>query len=360
MNGPVPPPVKPSHLARLGLTTIAIGLALTATGFAQHVFERVVVKVNGDILTRQQIDERIRSVIAQEEGRGVTLTDIRTEPALQQKASALVPRVVGEAIDELLVLQRARELGFGVTDDDVDRVIARMRLDNDIKSDEEFADLLRGQGIPQDALRNNIRNQILIEQVRQDVFRRVSVTEPQAQAYYRHNTAVPAAPVVVFRELLVQLPPLEDTRASAAVAREYDRNLIRFVNAQDRINKGEDFAQVATEVSDAPSKNAGGLVGPVAPESLPRPMREALANLQAGRVSAPVRTADGYRLLKLESVAAPGPSTYESMRDALVSELLAARQAAAFTALVKRLRAEALIDWKDAALKTAYDALGAR
>lgn len=343
------------------IATIAIWLNLTGVGFAQHVFERVVVKVNGDILTRQEIDERIRSVIAQEEGRAVTWTDIRVEPALQQKASALVPRVVGQAIDELLVRQRARELGFGAADDDVDRVIARMRLDNGIKSDEEFADLLRGQGIPQDALRNAIRNQILIEQVRQDVFRRVGVTDPEAQAYYRqHTTTVAAAPVVVFRELLVRLPPLADTRASAAVAREYDRNLIRFVNAQDRINKGEDFAQVATEASDAPSKNAGGLVGPVAPESLPGPMREALANLPVGRVSAPVRTADGYRLLKLESVAAPRASTFESARDAIVSEMRAVKQSAAFAALVKRLRAEALIDWKDAALKSAYDAFGAR
>ena len=360
MNGPPPALVKPSHLACLGLTTIAIWLALTATGFAQHVFERVVVKVNGDILTRQEIDERIRSLIAQEEGRGVTLAEIRVEAALQQKAAALVARVVGEAIDELLVLQRARELGFGADDDDVDRVIGRMRLDNDIKSDAEFADLLRSQGIPQDALRNSIRNQILIEQVRQDVFRRVSVTDPEVQAYYRQHMTVAPAPMVVFRELFVQLPPLDETRTSAAAAREYDRGLIRFVKAQDRINTGEDFAQVAREASDAPSKDAGGLVGPVAPESLPGPMRDALASLQAGRVSAPIRTADGYRLLKLETVAAPRPSTFESVREAIVSDLLAVKQSAAFVALVKRLRAEALIDWKDAALKTAYDASGAR
>lgn len=360
MNGPAPAPVKPSHLARLGLTMIAIGLAFTATGFAQHVFERVVVKVNGDILTRQEIDERIRSVIAQEEDRSVTLTDIRAEPALQQKASALLPRIVGAAIDELLVLQRARELGFGATDVHVDRVIARMRLDNDITSDEEFADLLRSQGIRQDALRNSIRNQILIEQVRQDLVRRVTVSDAEAQAYYRQQMTAAAAPPVVFRELVVHLPPLDETRTSPAAAREYDRGLIRFVNAQDRIARGEAFAQVAKEVSDAPSKSAGGLVGPVAPESLPRPIRDALANLQPGRVTAPVRTADGYRLLTLEPVASPRAATFESMREAIVSELLAAKQAAAFLAVVKRLRAEALIDWKDVTLKTAYDAAGAR
>lgn len=347
------------HLCR-AIAAAAVWLGLTGASSAQHVFERIVVKVNGDILTRQTIDERVRSVVAQEEGRGVTLTDIRVDPALQQKATALVPRVVGQAIDELLVLQRARDLGFGAADDDVDRVIARMRLDNDIKSDAEFTDLLRSQGIPQDALRNSIRNQILIEQVRQDVFRRVSVTDPEVQAYYRQHMTVAAAPMVVFRELFVQLPPLENTRSSAAAAREYDHGLIRFVKAQDRINTGEDFAQVATEASDAASKNAGGLVGPVAPESLPGPVRDALGSLQAGRVSAPVRTADGYRLLKLESVAAPQPSTFESARDAIVSELLAHKQAAAFTALVKRLRAEALIDWKDPALKSAYDAFDAR
>src|SRR5258708_22799629 len=256
---------------------------VVAAAVVLQVFEQVVVNVNGDILTRRQLDERVRSVLAQQEGRAVASDDIRTDPALRQQAVALTPRVAGDAIDELLVLQRARELGLEASDDDVDRVIARIRLDNNIGNDAEFTALLRGQGIRPDALRESVRAQILVEQVRRDVFRRVSVADQEAEQYDRaHVRDFATGPAVTFREILVALPPLEDTRGSPASAREYDAALIRFVKAQERVSKGENFADVARTISDAPSKEAGGAVGPVDPQTLPDAVRAALAKLSAG------------------------------------------------------------------------------
>jgi parvulin-like peptidyl-prolyl isomerase len=84
-------------------------------------------------------------------------------------------------------------------------------------------------------------------------------------------------------------------------------------------------------------------------------LRAALAKLSAGEVSAPVRGADGYRLLKLESLSAPRPATFEAYRDRVIAELLARKQAAAFAGHLKRLRAQAVIEWKDQALKAAYE-----
>jgi peptidyl-prolyl cis-trans isomerase SurA len=334
---------------------LAAWLAGGGPAIAGQVFERVVVNVNGDILTRRQLDERVRSVLAQQQGRAVAPEDVRTDPVLREQAAALVPRVAADAVDELLVLQRARVLGFEATDDDVDRVIARMRLDNNIGSDQEFEGLLREQGIQSGALRESVRNQILVEQVRQDVFRRVGVTDPEADAYYRaHVREFAAGPAIVFREILVALPPLEDTRGSPAAAADYDRALIRFVKARDRVTRGESFADVARAESDAPSKTAGGAVGPVDPHTLPAPLGAALAKLSVGDVSAPVRTEEGYRLLKLESVAAPRPATFDTFRGSIIAELLARKQAAAFAAQLRQLRTRALLDWKDQTLKASY------
>lgn len=323
-----------------------------------QVIEQVLLNVNGDIITRRQLDERVRSMLAQQQGRAISADDLVTSEALRHQAEALRPRAVADAIDELLVVQRARELGFGVSEEDVDRVIARIRLDNNIGSDAEFAELLRAQGIPPDALRESLRNQIRIEQVRQDVFRRISVGEAEAQAYYRAQPgAFVPKPAVVFREILVALPPLDETRGSPAIAQEYDRGLIRFTRAQDRVLKGEDFAEVARTASDAPSREAGGAVGPVDPQTLAEPVRVALAKLSAGGVSAPVRTEQGYWLLKLERISEPRPATFETLRARVIAEILRQKQESAFAATMKRLRAEALIGWKDRALKAAYEAL---
>lgn len=340
------------------LALAAAALSAWLSIIPAQVIEQVLVNVNGEIITRRQLDERVRSVLAQQQGRAIAAADVATNEALRQEAEALRPRMVSDAIDELLVLQRARELGFGVSEDDVDRVIARIRLDNNIGSDAEFAALLRGQGIPPEALRESLRNQIRIEQVRQDVFRRISVADAEAQAYYRAQPAEFAArPAVVFREVLIALPPLEETRGSPAVAQEYDRGLIRFVKTQDRVSTGEDFAEVARTASDAPSRDAGGAVGPVDPQTLPEAVRVALAKLAVGGVSAPVRTDQGYWLLKLESVSEPQPATFDTVRARVIAELLARKQTTAFAAHLRRLRAQAVIVWKDQALKAAYEAL---
>src|SRR5260370_38317534 len=94
---------------------------LLAAALALQVFEQVVVNVNGDILTRRQLDERVRSVLAQQEGRAVAPDDIRTDPALRRQAGALTPRVTADAVDEPLVLQPARELWSQPTAVAVDR-----------------------------------------------------------------------------------------------------------------------------------------------------------------------------------------------------------------------------------------------
>lgn len=331
---------------------------LLAAVLTLQVFEQVVVNVNGDILTRRQLDERVRSVLAQEQGRAITAADMLTDPALRRQAADVTPRVAADAIDELLVVQRARELGLDVDDDDVDRVVARMRADNGVASDAAFEDLLRAQGIPADALRESVRRQILIEQVRQDVFRRITVSDRDAEAYYRAQPGeFRVGPAVVFREMLVMVPPMETTPASAAVTSAYDQALLRFVAGHRRVEKGEDFGAVARAVSEAPSRDAGGLVGPVDPQALPSGIRAALAKLSVGAVSVPVRTDEGYVLLKLESLAKPVPGTFDMFRERVLALILARKQAAAFADQLKQLRARALMDWKDLALKAAFEGL---
>jgi len=294
--------MRPLALAGAALSA---WLSVSEPSVLAQVIEQVVVNVNGDIITRGQLDERVRSVLAQQQGRAIAAADVATNEALRQEAEALRPRMVSDAIDELLVLQRARELGFGVSEDDVDRVIARIRLDNNIGSDAEFSDLLRGQGIPPDALRESLRNQIRIEQVRQDVFRRVSVRDQEAEAYYRaHAGDFSAGPAVVFHEILVALPPLEETHASPAVAQEYDRGLIRFVKARDRVITGEAFAEVARTASDAPSKALGGVVGPIDPQTLPASVRVALSS--GGGLCGPDEAAARRRPDRLEGPRAQG------------------------------------------------------
>jgi parvulin-like peptidyl-prolyl isomerase len=309
----------------------------------QGVLEQIVVRVNGDPITKTDIDERVR----------VTRALAPKDAAVSGAADAidLLPRILSDAIDELLMMQRAAELGLGVTEDDVDRVVATVRADSHATTDEAFDAILQSEGIALPALRASVKRQLLIERVRQHVFRRVSVGDEEARREFdRQNTGATRDRLVTFRELCVRVPAhgqVDD--------KERDRALVRLVAAGDKLGAGADFADVARTYSDAPSKSSGGTVGPVGVTGLDPAVRSALSGLRPGRVSRPVATAEGYCFLKLEKDVPGGVRSYREHRDAIIERLLAEKQRAALEDLLKRLRAAAILQWKRGDMRAMYE-----
>lgn len=104
---------------------------------------------------------------------------------------------------------------------------------------------------------------------------------------------------------------------------------------QRRLSRGEDFAQVAAEASEAPSRERGGDIGWIdASTPISEEMAEALVDLTPGMVSRPVKTEQGLRILKLAEVEEPNPGFDGARRnvEAGVREVL--RRAAYDTALM--------------------------
>ena len=93
--------------------------------------------------------------------------------------------------------------------------------------------------------------------------------------------------------------------------------------AQERLEAGEDFADVATEVSDDPgSAQGGGDLGCNFPDTFVPEFEQALYALSPGEVSAPVRTEFGYHLIELRSLGAP---TLDDVADQIADGLSAQR-----------------------------------
>ncbi|QJD58556.1 peptidylprolyl isomerase [Pseudomonas sp. gcc21] len=101
-----------------------------------------------------------------------------------------------------------------------------------------------------------------------------------------------------------------------------DAALARAQEAYERIEAGDDFADVAKEYSDdSGSANRGGDLGFTVEGSFDPAFDEALSSLEEGQVSEPVRTSYGYHLIKLTDLQAPDLPTFEEMRESLEQEL---------------------------------------
>ena len=136
-----------------------------------------------------------------------------------------------------------------------------------------------------------------------------------------------------------------------------DETRVKAIAIRGRILAGEDFGKVATEVSSAPSKSTGGLIGPINVSELSESLQTLLKTLKPGQVTAPMRVAKGYQILKLETIKEASVQAFEDVQDLVSERVHTDRQRQEIRKFLARVRGQAIIEWKNAELKKAYDQL---
>ena len=266
-----PPPVQ--QPPAVPAVTPQAPAAVPAAGKVEIV-EQILVKVNGEIITKTELENRQVAALRQ---RAQQMSD----DDLKKAIAAITPDILVDAVDELLLLQRGKELGYKVTDEQFKRVLENIRKENKLESDEQFNAALKQEGITIEQLRKNLEKQMVIEQVRRvEVAGKVGISESEAQAYYaEHKNEFTTPASLTLRELLVAV---KMDGKSVNVAAD-DAAKAKAEGLQARARAGESFAALVAEASDAPSKANGGLVGPLSAERARPGRAQAHRGPQAGR-----------------------------------------------------------------------------
>jgi parvulin-like peptidyl-prolyl isomerase len=205
-----------------------------------------------------------------------------------------------------------------------------------------------------DDLRKQLERQMLIEQVqRQEVGSKLTITEEEARQYYAlHPDEFTDPASITLREILVEVPG--DAKQGVNVAAD-DAARKKVNDIRDRALKGEDFAKLASETSDASSKANGGLIGPFVREDISPEMQKLLLNMKPGDVTPAVRTPRGYQIFKLESMKEPALQPFDKVRDLIADKVAAERTRVEMRKFLARLRSQAIIEWKNDELRQAYE-----
>ena len=321
----------------------------TAVG---EIVQRILVKVNGDIVTQTELEQR--QIDAIRASGSAPATDAELVRLLRE----VTPEVISTAIDELLLTQRGRELGYELTDEMFSDMVDGIREENNLNTEEEFETALASEGMTLPDLRQLFERQMLISQVQQvEVLSKVTLTEVEAREYYDENIEQFTEPgTVTMREIMVRV---SDGPAGALADAADAAGLARAREARDRVLAGEDFANVAIAVSDAASKANGGLIGPLDESIISEQVAEVLDELQVGDVSEPVRTPVGYQVLLLEARTRPEPRSFEEVQDLIADNVFNDRRTAEYSRFLDELREEADIEWKDDTLRQAFESFEA-
>ena len=338
-----PPPVPPGAqqappVQQQPAAPQAIAPPPAASGGKVEIIEQILVKVNGEIITKTELEDRQVAALRQ---RAQQMSDEELKKAI----AAITPEILVDAVDELLLLQRGKELGYKVTDEQFKRVLDNIRKENKLESDEQFSAALKQEGITIEQLRKNLEKQMVINQVQQvEVAGKVGISESEAQAYYaEHKDEFTTAASLTLRELLVAV---KSDGKSVNVAAD-DAAKAKAESLRARARAGESFAALVAEASDAPSKANGGLVGPLSAEELDPGVRKIIEGLKPGDVSEVFRTGGGYALLQLDASTPPVVKSFESARDDIAQKVYESKRSAEFGRYLVRLRSQAIIEWKN-------------
>jgi parvulin-like peptidyl-prolyl isomerase len=345
--------MKRMNLRTFGAVALVLGLA--ATGLRADVIEQVLVKVNGEILTKTDI-EQLQVTAVRANNPNLNTADLQNDQALRKMLDEVTPRVIVNAIDEMLLVQRGKELGLKMSDEQFNQILGNIRKENKLDTEEKFQAALQQEGLSIAGLRKAFEKQMLINRVQQqDVYSRISISEEESRAYYdAHKTEFLTNESVTLRELFIKAATTSPAEGPAAAQAAMEAARQKALDVRQRVLK-EDFATVAGEVSDAASKANGGLIGPLSVEELNPDIQKVLTTMKVGQVSEPLDAGNGYRLLKLDVRVPKKQATFEEARDQIADRVFQQRRAGEVLKYLERLRAQAIIEWKSPSLKAAFD-----
>ena len=153
------------------------------------------------------------------------------------------------------------------------------------------------------------------------------------------------------REILIEVP-VSDRGVNVA---EDDAARAEAEELRTRLLAGEPFPRLAAELSDAPSKANGGMIGPIDHEELAEALRGQLDAMKVGDLTEVLRTPRGYQILKLESRTRTMIRTFEEARSDIGNEVGEAKMAGERLKYLERLRAQATVTWRSDELEKAYE-----
>jgi peptidyl-prolyl cis-trans isomerase SurA len=296
-----------------------------------RVIEQIVAKVNGDIITRGEL-ERSRQALE---------VELRQQKVPEAKMQELLKEREADAlkdqIDQLLLVQKAKELNINV-DAEITRELADIQLQNKISDPDKFHQWVQEQaGMPFEDMKQQMKNRALTQRViRQEVGGRITIPKSELQKYYEEHKAEFVRQEQVFlREILVSSVGKTPEQVSAAEKRAKD--------ILARAKKGEKFPELARDTSDAESAKNFGEIGWFKKGDL-NPSLQFLFKEKKGFITDVIKTDNGFVIFKLEERHEAGQAPFEEVENELTEKLYIPRMQPKVREFLTKLRENAFLE----------------
>ena len=272
------------HFIRLQLAGF---LALQTFGSLAGVqLDRIVAVVENDIIMQSELDVKLRTVVGQMQQKGMKLPS----------SSILENQVLERMILTKIQLIKAEETGIRVDDETLNRTISNIAAGNNV-SLSQFKEILEKDGFNYEQFRENMRNEIIVSRLRQrQVDNRISIISKEIDnALTNLEFQGTTETEYLLQHILISLP-------EAPSADEEEQARLVANKVLEDLETGQNFATMATTISDGQRALEGGDLGWRKKNEIPTLFSSQIATMEKGDISDLIKSSSGFHIVKLADV----------------------------------------------------------
>ena len=258
--------------------TLVIALSIMANIHAAiEILDRVAIIVDDGVIMESQIDSGLANIILRYEEQNIP----------KPNQDDLKEQVIESLIVEELQLQMANRAGVRISDSELNESVIRIANNNQMEL-QEFINFLENNGDSYEELRENVRKQMIIQRVQRGrVGSEIGITEKEFQAFLATDESlVSLEPELLIKQILV-------------------KNLNQANKVVLRIENGEDFSDIAKDISISSNASDGGTMQWRKAVDMPKLFSDALSKKDVGYITNPLESGAGYHILKLVDKKGP-------------------------------------------------------
>ena len=258
--------------------TLVITLSLMANIHAAiEILDRVAIIVDDGVIMESQIDSGLANIILRYEEQNIP----------KPNQDDLKEQVIESLIVEELQLQMANRAGVRISDSELNESVIRIANNNQMEL-QEFINFLESNGDSYEELRENVRKQMIIQRVQRGrVGSEIGITEKEFQAFLATDESLLSLePELLIKQILV-------------------KNLNQANKVVLRIENGEDFSDIAKDISISSNASDGGTMQWRKAVDMPKLFSDALSKKDVGYITNPLESGAGYHILKLVDKKGP-------------------------------------------------------
>ncbi|MBM3755215.1 MAG: peptidylprolyl isomerase [Acidobacteria bacterium] len=299
------------------------------------VIEQIVAKVNGEIITRSELNRARKSMIEDLKARGASQAEIDQVMKEREKD------VLRDKIDSMLLVQKGKELDIKL-DTEVTKYIADMQRRSKIVDADQFqAYVKENTGMSFEDYKAELKNNMLTRRViGQEVSSKIVIPKAEVRKYYdEHKNEFQREERLFMREIFLSTEGKTD--AEKAAAEKKAKDLV------SRARRGEKFNELARDNSESQTAQSEGELPPAKKGDLRKEIEDKVWAAQRNETLDPFNLPNGWLILKVEEHHEAGLAAYEEVEGEVTNKLFEPRMQPAIREYLTKLRSEAFLELRE-------------